>query len=451
MSNDADFDLIIHAEKALLPEGIEPVTIGVRDGKIAEIARGGQDLGAAASAEVKVIEVGDDRVLLPGLVDSHVHVNDPGRAEWEGFASATRAAAAGGVTTIVDMPLNSLPPTVNVAALETKREVAGPKAFVDVGFWGGAIPGNTADLRPLHEAGVYGFKCFLEDSGVEEFPPLEPAEMKADMAEIASFDGLLIVHAEDHEVMTSAPKNSGPKFADFLATRPREAENVAIARVIDAARETGARAHILHLSSADALDQIAAAKAEGIKLTVETCPHYLVFTAEEIPDGATTHKCCPPIREESNREALWQGLIDGTIDCIVSDHSPSTAELKLLDTGDFGAAWGGISSLQLGLSLVWTEAAKRGIELAEVVRWMSAAPAAVARVEGKGTIAEGNDADFAVFAPDEEWTVKATELWHRNQISAYDTRTVRGRVTRTMLRGAPVDFETPRGRLLKAR
>ena len=303
MSNDADFDLIIHAAKALLPEGIEPATVGVRDGKIAEVARGGQDLGATASAGAEVIEIGDDRVLLPGLVDSHVHVNDPGRAEWEGFASATRAAAAGGVTTIVDMPLNSLPPTVSVDALETKREVAGPKAFVDVGFWGGAIPGNTADLRPLHDAGVYGFKCFLEDSGVEEFPPLEPAEMKADMAEIASFGGMLIVHAEDHEVMTSAPRNSGPKFADFLATRPREAENVAIARVIDAARETGARAHILHLSSADALDQIAAAKAEGIKLTVETCPHYLVFTAEEIPDGATTHKCCPPIREESNREA----------------------------------------------------------------------------------------------------------------------------------------------------
>jgi allantoinase len=451
LSNDADFDLIIRAKRALLPDGIDSARIGVRDGRIAEIARGGQELDAAASAGVEAVEVGDDEVLLPGLVDSHVHVNDPGRAEWEGFASATRAAAAGGVTTIIDMPLNSLPPTVNVAALEEKREVAGSKAFVDVGFWGGAIPGNTADLRPLHEAGVYGFKCFLEDSGVEEFPPLEPAEMAADMDEIASFDSMLIVHAEDHEVMAEAPKNSGPKFADFLAARPREAENVAIARVIDAARATGARAHILHLSSADSLEQIAAAKAEGIKLTVETCPHYLVFTAEEIPDGATMHKCCPPIREESNREALWQGLIDGTIDCIVSDHSPSTAELKLLDTGDFGAAWGGISSLQLGLSLVWTEAAKRGIDLADVVRWMSAAPASVARVENKGTIEAGNDADFAVFAPDEEWTVHATELHHRNQISAYDSRDVRGRVSQTILRGATVDFDTPTGHLLTAR
>lgn len=448
---DQDFDLIIRAQRAVLPEGVSAAEIGVRAGKIVEVATGGAVLSGAASADAKVVDVDDSQVLLPGLVDSHVHVNDPGRSEWEGFASATRAAAAGGVTTIVDMPLNSLPPTVNVESLDIKREVAASKAFIDVGFWGGAIPGNTGDLKPLFDAGVYGFKCFLEDSGVDEFPPLEPDELRADLAELAKYDGLLIVHAEDHSVMAEAPKNSGRKFSDFLASRPREAENVAIARVIEAARETGARAHILHLSSADALPQIAAAKAEGVKLTVETCPHYLVFTAEEIPDGATTHKCCPPIREESNREALWQGLVDGTIDCIVSDHSPSTAELKLLDTGDFGAAWGGISSLQLGLSLVWTEAAKRGIDLAEVVAWMSSAPASVAGVENKGAIALGNDADFAVFAPDEEWTVAAAELHHRNQISAYDARTVRGAVKQTILRGAPVNFDEPQGHLLRAR
>lgn len=372
-----DFDLVIRAQRAVLPEGVSAAEVGVRESKIVEIATGGAVLSGTASANAQVVELDDSQVLLPGLVDSHVHVNDPGRSEWEGFASATRAAAAGGVTTIVDMPLNSLPPTVNVESLDIKREVAAAKAFIDVGFWGGAIPGNTGDLKPLYDAGVYGFKCFLEDSGVEEFPPLEPEELRTDLAELAKYDGLLIVHAEDHSIMAEAPKNSGRKFSDFLASRPREAENVAISRVIDGARETGARAHILHLSSADALPQIAAAKAEGVKLTVETCPHYLVFSAEEIPDGATTHKCCPPIREESNREALWQGLVDGTIDCIVSDHSPSTAELKLLDTGDFGAAWGGISSLQLGLSLVWTEAAKRGIDLAKVVGWMSSAPAAV--------------------------------------------------------------------------
>ncbi|TSI16936.1 allantoinase AllB [Brevibacterium aurantiacum] len=448
---DQAFDLVIRAQRAVLPEGVSAAEVGVREGAIVEIATEGAGLSGSTSANARVVELDDSQVLLPGLVDSHVHVNDPGRSEWEGFASATRAAAAGGVTTIVDMPLNSLPPTVNVESLGIKRQVAASKAFIDVGFWGGAIPGNTGDLKPLFDAGVYGFKCFLEDSGVDEFPPLEPEELCADLAELAKYDGLLIVHAEDHSVMADAPKNSGRKFSDFLASRPREAENVAIARVIDAARETGARAHILHLSSADALPQIAEAKAEGVKLTVETCPHYLVFTAEEIPDGATTHKCCPPIREESNREALWQGLVDGTIDCIVSDHSPSTAELKLLDTGDFGAAWGGISSLQLGLSLVWTEAAKRGIDLAEVVAWMSSAPASVAGVKNKGAIALGNDADFAVFAPDEEWTVHAAELYHRNQISAYDTRAVRGAVKQTILRGAPVDFDEPQGRLLRAR
>lgn len=448
---DQAFDLVIRAQRAVLPEGVSAAEVGVREGAIVEIATEGTGLSGTTSANAQVVELDASQVLLPGLVDSHVHVNDPGRSEWEGFASATRAAAAGGVTTIVDMPLNSLPPTVNVESLGIKREVAASKAFIDVGFWGGAIPGNTGDLKPLFDAGVYGFKCFLEDSGVDEFPPLEPEELRADLAELAKYDGLLIVHAEDHSVMADAPKNSGRKFSDFLASRPREAENVAIARVIDAARETGARAHILHLSSADALPQIAEAKAEGVKLTVETCPHYLVFTAEEIPDGATTHKCCPPIREESNREALWKGLVDGTIDCIVSDHSPSTAELKLLDTGDFGAAWGGISSLQLGLSLVWTEAAKRGIDLAEVVAWMSSAPASVAGVKNKGAIALGNDADFAVFAPDEEWTVHAAELYHRNQISAYDTRAVRGAVKQTILRGAPVDFDEPQGRLLRAR
>ncbi|GAA1870191.1 allantoinase AllB [Brevibacterium marinum] len=446
-----DFDLVIRAQRVVLPEGVNAAEVGVREGKIVEIATGGAVLAGAASANTETVDVDETQVLLPGLVDSHVHVNDPGRSEWEGFASATRAAAAGGVTTIVDMPLNSLPPTVDIGSLDIKREVAATKAFVDVGFWGGAIPGNTEELKPLFDAGVYGFKCFLEDSGVEEFPPLEPEELRTDMVELAKYDGLLIVHAEDHSILADVPGFTGRRFSDFLASRPREAENVAIARVIETARETGSRAHILHLSSADALPQIAQAKAEGVKLTVETCPHYLVFSAEEIPDGATTHKCCPPIREESNREALWQGLIDGTIDCVVSDHSPSTAELKLIDTGDFGAAWGGISSLQLGLSLMWTEAATRGIDLAEVVSWMSSAPAAVAGVAGKGAIALANDADFAVFAPDEEWTVAAAELYHRNQISAYDARAVRGAVKKTILRGAPVDFDTPQGRLLRAR
>lgn len=439
----AAHDLVIRADRALLPEGQAAVEIGVRDGRIATVAAAGAQLAGR-----RRIELAADEVLLPGLVDSHVHVNDPGRSEWEGFETATRAAAAGGVTTLIDMPLNCLPPTVDVEALEIKRGVAAGAVHVDVGFWGGAIPGNTAELAPLHEAGVFGFKCFLEHSGVDEFPHLEPEEMERDMAVLAERDSQMIVHAEDSRTLAEAPAASGRQYRSFLASRPEEAEHVAIAAVIDAARRTGCRAHILHLSAAGALEQIAAARAEGVRLTVETCPHYLVLAAEEIADGATTHKCCPPVREGANREALWQGLLDGTIDCVVSDHSPSTPELKELDTGDFGTAWGGISSLQLGLPLLWTAARRRGIDLEQVVRWMSSGPAAVAGVSGKGSIVAGGDADFAVFAPEREWTVEAAELRHRHPLTAYQGWPVRGAVTRTILRGEDVDGARAHGRLL---
>ena len=261
-------------------------------------------------------------MLLPGLVDTHVHVNEPGRTEWEGFATATRAAAAGGVTTIIDMPLNSLPPTVDVPALEVKRAVAAEKAYVDVGFWGGAIPGNIGSLKGLHEAGVFGFKCFLLDSGVPEFPPLMPADLHDYLTAIREFDGLMIVHAEDAEAIEHSPAAHGSRYAEFLRPGHGAPRTPAIAHVIEAARWTGARVHILHLSSSDALPMIASAKRDGVRLTVETCPHYLVFDAEEIADGATQFKCCPPIREPENRDLLWQGLADGIIDCVVSDHSP---------------------------------------------------------------------------------------------------------------------------------
>nr|WP_261623773.1 allantoinase AllB [Nesterenkonia sp. GX14115] len=437
-------DMVIRAERAMLPEGPSAAEIGVRDGRIAVVA----DLGTGLTGE-EVLDLSAEQVLLPGLVDTHVHVNDPGRTEWEGFGTATRAAAAGGVTTLIDMPLNSLPPTVDVDALEEKRRTAEPKAFVDVGFWGGAIPGSTEHLIPLHREGVYGFKSFLSDSGVEEFPPLSPAELERDMAVLAEADSLMIVHAESPRALESAPAAEGRSYGSFLSSRPREAENEAIRAVIEAARRTGCRAHILHLSSAEALEDIAAAREEGVRLTVETCPHYLVLSAEEVPEGATTFKCCPPIREESNRRALWEGLRAGVIDCVVSDHSPSTAELKLLDGGDFGGAWGGISSLQLGLSLMWTEAQRQGVDLADAVRWMSSAPARIAGVADKGRIAEGCSADFAVFDPHARWDVRADDLWHRNRITAYDAREVLGRVDRTILRGRTVDFTTPHGRLLR--
>jgi allantoinase len=441
---DETFDLVIRGRRVLTAAGIAPREVGVSGGTILAVEPLGHGLAGA-----ETIELSDGETLIPGLVDTHVHVNEPGRTEWEGFASATRAAAAGGVTTIIDMPLNSIPPTTTVEALKLKRAVARDQAFVDVGFWGGAVPGNKADLRPLHAEGVFGFKCFLLHSGVDEFPQLGADEMEEDMAELKSLDSLMIVHAEDPHSIDQAPNAGGTSYSGFLASRPRTAENLAIAEVIKRARRTGARAHILHLSSSDALPMIAKAKRDGVHLTVETCPHYLTLTAEEIPDGATAYKCCPPIREESNRELLWEGLLEGTIDFIVSDHSPSTLDLKDLENGDFAVAWGGVSSLQLGLSLIWTEARKRGIGLEQVVSWMSTKPAELARLTGKGQIAPGHDADFAVFAPDEGFVVDAFRLKHKNPITPYDGRALTGAVRRTYLRGKVVDDRNPAGRLIR--
>lgn len=443
MSEEA-YDLVLRGRHVLTGAGIGPQEVGVRGGVIVAIEPLGRGLSGA-----ETIELADGETLIPGLVDTHVHVNEPGRTEWEGFASATRAAAAGGVTTIIDMPLNSIPPTTTVQGLALKREAAADQAFVDVGFWGGAIPGNKRDLRPLHDAGVFGFKAFLLHSGVDEFPPLEADELEEDLAELTSFDALMIVHAEDAHAIERAPHAGGGTYAKFLASRPRGAENKAVAEVIERARWTGARVHILHLSSSDALPMIASAKRDGVRLTVETCPHYLTLTAEEVPTGATAYKCCPPIREAANRELLWKGLQDGTIDCIVSDHSPSTLDLKDLENGDFAVAWGGVSSLQLGLPLVWTEARQRGIGLEQVVEWMAARPASLARLDHKGRLAPGFDADFSVFAPDEAFTVDATKLKHKNPLTPYDGRVLTGVVRRTFLRGDEVDGRTPTGRLLR--
>ena len=443
-ATETTYDLVLRGQQVLTAQGIAPREIGVRDGKIVTV----QDLGAGLAAE-RVIEVASDEVLLPGLVDTHVHVNEPGRTEWEGFESATKAAAAGGVTTIVDMPLNSIPPTVNLEALDIKRAAASKNAYVNVGFWGGAIPGNKKDLRELHEAGVFGFKCFLLHSGVDEFPSLSVGEMEEDMAELASFDSLMIVHAEDSDIIDNSPQPVGGKYAGFLDSRPRDAENTAIAQVIERARKTGVRAHVLHLSSSDALQMIREAKAEGVLLTVETCPHYLTLLAEEIPDGATAFKCCPPIRENDNRELLWKGLEEGVIDCIVSDHSPSTIDLKDVENGDFGVAWGGVASLQLGLPLIWSEAKKRGLKLEQVVQWMGVNPSKLAGLSAKGSIEEGKDADFAVFAPEDTVEVDVQKLHHKNPSSPYQGTTLSGVVRRSIIAGADVDFQKPTGQLIR--
>ncbi len=418
----------IRGRRVITPDGERAATVLLRDGIITGLA-------GYPDAPPGTLTLAGDEVLLPGLVDSHVHVNEPGRTEWEGFATATAAAAAGGVTTIVDMPLNSIPPTVTVPALRAKQAAAAGQLAVDVAFWGGAVPGNVADLRPLHEAGVAGFKCFLLPSGVDEFPPLDPAQLGEAMAEIASFGGLLIAHAEDAGVIAAAPAAGGRRYADFLASRPPEAEQRAIVALLEQTRRTGCRTHIVHLASAAALPAVRGAQAAGLPVTAETCPHYLTLRAEDVPDGATQFKCCPPIRDDANRDALWAGLLDAAIGSVVSDHSPCTVAAKRLDTGDFAAAWGGIASVQLGLPAVWTEAARRGVGLDRVAAWMAAAPAALTGLADRGAIGPGLRADLCVFAPDEQFVVDPAALRHRHPVSPYAGRTLRGVVRQTWLAG----------------
>ncbi|MBA2445708.1 MAG: allantoinase AllB [Nocardioidaceae bacterium] len=444
-------DLLVRG-RCVVDDRIAPVEVAVRDGVIVSV-QAWDGAGEAAAGTTRVVELAADEVLLPGLVDTHVHVNEPGRSQWEGFDSATRAAAAGGVTTILDMPLNSIPPTIDVEALAVKRQATEGKRHIDVGFWGGAVPSSLGSLHRLHKAGVFGFKCFLADSGVEEFPALDTDQLDAALAEVAALGALLIVHAEDARVLQQAPRSNGPRYADFLASRPASAEIAAVETVLELAAQHQAGVHILHLSSGNALDSIRDAIRNGVRVSVETCPHYLTVTSDDIGDGETLFKCCPPIRDADNRERLWQGLSDGVIDCIVSDHSPSTPDLKLLDQGDFDGAWGGISSLQLGLSLIWTDARARGHDLTRVARWMATRPAEVAAVRGKGRVAVGYHADFAVFAPDATFVVDAHQLHHKNPLTPYAGRSLSGVVRQTWLRGrrvhpqAGVDVERT-GRLL---
>lgn len=421
------FDLVIHAGSALVDGAFRPTWIGVTGGRIAAVS--------AEPLDGPLVELAEDEVLLPGIVDTHVHVNEPGRTEWEGFASATRAAAAGGVTTIVDMPLNSIPATITIEALLEKRSVAAPQVGVDTGFWGGAVPANLGTLAELHAGGVFGFKAFLAPSGVDEFEHLDAEQLERALEEIAGLGSLLIVHAEDPGVLDAHANDGGTGYHAFVESRPDEAEVTAIERVIAGVRRTGARAHILHLSSAAALPALRAARAEGLPITVETCPHYLTISEEQIADGATQFKCCPPIRNDANRDALWQALVDGDIDIVVTDHSPATVELKTAGAGDFQRAWGGIAGLQTGFSAVWTEAASRGIPLESVLGWMSRGPADLVGLHHKGRIAVGADADLVAFAPDARFTVHAAELLHKNPVSAFDGRELRGVARRVWVRG----------------
>ncbi|WP_171896220.1 allantoinase AllB [Nocardioides marmotae] len=431
----------VRGRQVLVDGALRPATVTIAEGRVSGVEAVDHPVAGP------VLDVPDAAYVLPGVVDTHVHVNEPGRTHWEGFATATRAAHAGGVTTLVDMPLNSVPPTTTVAGLRAKQEAAAGRLAVDVAFWGGAVPGNLADLEPLHEAGVLGFKCFLSPSGVEEFPPLDPAGFEEALAEVARLDALMVVHAEDPAVLDAAPHPPSRAYADFLLSRPDEAETTAVRRVLDGARATGARVHVLHLSSARAVDLLADARAEGLPVTVETCPHYLCLEADAIPDAAPEFKCCPPIRDRANRERLWEALLAGVVDVVVSDHSPTTAEEKARGGGDLQQAWGGVAGLQVGFTAVAAEAAARGIGVERVAQWMATGTADLVGLPDKGRIAPGADADLVVHDPTATTEVRAADLAHRNPVSAYDGLTLAGRVTHTLVRGSSV-VDHARGRML---
>jgi allantoinase len=430
-------DLVVRGKRVVLPEGERAAAIQIRGGAIGAISAFDDIPGRSPLHEA------GDSIVMPGSVDTHVHINEPGRTEWEGFSTATRAAAAGGVTTLIEMPLNSIPATTTAAAHREKLAAAVGKLWVDVGFWGGVVPGNTAELRPLWEAGVFGFKCFLVPSGVEEFAHVSEDDLRAAAPELAALGAPLLAHAEMPGPIAAAVKDlskADPKsYAAWLASRPREAENEAIALLLRLSREFRVRTHIVHLSSSDAIQHLRQAKSDGLAVTVETCPHYLTFAAEEIREGATEFKCAPPIRERENLEKLWAALADGTIDLIATDHSPCSPAMKLSGEGDFIRAWGGIASLQLSLPAVWTEATPRGYAVTHLAAWLCRGPARLAGLEKrKGTIAVGCDADLVIWNPSAKFVVEPSQLHHRHKLTPYAGRALAGVVETTILRGRKI-------------
>lgn len=433
-------DLVIRGQRVVIETGERPAAIHIKNGVIFAITNF-DDVPPGAN----IRETGQS-VVMPGLVDTHVHINEPGRTEWEGFTSATRAAAAGGITTIIEMPLNSIPSSNTAAALREKVAAAAGKLSMDVGFWGGVVPGNADQLAPLWEAGAFGFKCFLVPSGTDEFASVDPEDLREALPTLAALRAPLLAHAELPGPIHRAAKESAKepaqsprKHSAWLAARPREAENEAIALLVSCAREFKTRIHIVHVSSSDALPLLRQAHADKLAITSETCPHYLTFCSEEIPDAATEFKCAPPIRERENNENLWQALGDGTIDMIATDHSPCPPAMKLPAEGDFLRAWGGIASLQLSLAAVWTQARARGYSVAHMANWLCTNPARLAGIENrKGSIAVGCDADIAIWNPDATFTVDPERLHHRHKITPYAGRELHGVVETTFLRGRAV-------------
>jgi allantoinase len=412
----------LRSSRVVVSGEVRPATVRYEDGVVVDIGSGIADADYG------------DLVVMPGLVDTHVHVNEPGRTEWEGFETATKAAAAGGTTTIVDMPLNSIPPTVSLEALEVKRTAAAGKLTVDTAFWGGLIPGSFGEIDGMVAAGVPGFKAFMVASGVDEFPSLDADQLLGAMRALSGAGVPLLLHAEDPALILEFDHD--PRLYDsYLASRPTNSESVAIEHAGALASETGAMVHILHVSSGEGAAKIASEP----QLTGETCPHYLVFCAEEIEDGATPFKCAPPIREAANREALWDALGAGWLSMVVSDHSPAPAGVKEIESGDLARAWGGIGSLQLRLQATWTAGSARGLGFEQLVEWLAYNPAALAGLAGrKGAIGEGKDADFVIFDPDGEETIRGASLLHRHPITPYEGMSLQGTVVQTVLRGQTV-------------
>jgi allantoinase len=421
-------DLVIRGRRVVTPEGVRAATVHVAEGRIVRVGTWEEVM-----PDVPVVDTGESMVM-PGLVDTHVHVNEPGRAEWEGFETATHAAAAGGVTTILDMPLNSIPATTTADALEAKRQTAREKSVVNVEFIGGVVPGNAGELEALRDAGVRAFKCFLSPSGVDEFPAVNERDLREAFPVLARLGLPLMVHAEDPACLLPS-RGASRVYGDYLTTRPVAAERAAISLLVRLMARAPTPVHIVHLSSATSLDIVRTARARGLPLTVETCPHYLTFAAEEIPDGATEYKCAPPIRDKTERNALWEALIAGDIDLVASDHSPCPPEMKETE-GDFFSAWGGIASLQLSLSAVWTGARARRLKPERIAQWMSAAPARLAGLQNrKGALTAGYDADIIVWDPETRFVVDPTELLHRHKLTPYAGRELIGKVSATYVGG----------------
>lgn len=430
----------------MLPDGVRPAALLVRDGRIVRVGAYHEQASA-----IPILDAGS-RVIMPGLVDTHVHLNEPGRTEWEGFISGTKAAAAGGVTTVVDMPLNSIPATTTLSGFEDKLRAARGRCHVDVGFWGGVVPGNASELEALARRGVLGFKCFLSPSGVGEFEHVSGADLRAALPVLAPLGLPLLVHAELPSALLSPEAGADPRdYRSWLATRPARAELAAIELLILLAREYSVRVHVVHLATGLALDALRAARAEGVRISAETCPHYLAFCAENIPVGGTAFKCAPPIRERREQGALWQALASHEISLVASDHSPAPPSMKRLDDGNFLDAWGGIASLQVGLPVVWTQASQRGHGLRDLARWMAEAPAGLAGLPHKGRIAAGCDADLVFWDPDEEFVVDPKALHHRHPVTPYAGQRLRGVVHQTLLRGQRIyeegEFVEPIGEL----